>query len=194
MTDQLNSQLSAFVDDALTTEESELLVRRLCRDPQLRDTMARYALIGNAVRGGDAAAAPAEFSRRVMMSIEGQPMPAPVALPVKSRRGKQFGLAVAASVVVAAVALMTLPGRAPTPDAVPGQLAAADPVSAPQTPAFVVGVPVARPSVLPARLQPADSNARLNSYLVQHASATGAGRGAMAYRNVGYETETGPRR
>ncbi len=194
MTDQLNCQLSAFVDDALSAEESELLVRRLCRDPGLRDTMARYALIGDAVRGGKPAA-PAEFSRRIMMAVEGQPMPAPAAVATRRHPGRQFGFAVAASVALAAVALMTLPGRAPGPDGAPAQVAEADnalaPAPAPVSPVNTFASPV---PTLAAEPRPPDTDARLNNYLVQHVSATGARRGAIAYRNVGFVSETEPRR
>ena len=54
MTDTINGQISAFIDDELMTEESELLVRRLCNDEELRQTSEEmrerirdFDLIGN---------------------------------------------------------------------------------------------------------------------------------------------------
>ena len=71
MSDELNSQLSAFVDDELTPEESELFVRRLCRDDGLRRTASCYGIIGDAIRGETAVTAPAGFVSGVMMGVEG---------------------------------------------------------------------------------------------------------------------------
>ena len=192
MTDQLNSQLSAFVDDALSAEEGELLVRRLCRDSQLRETLARYALIGDAARRGETAAAPPDFARRVMMAVEGQPLPAPVVTPAARSHGRQFGFAVAASVLLAAVALMTLPGRAPGPDAAPVQTAAV--VNPPPLAPVETGPALTPVAALmgPQPPLPRPDAVRLNNYLVQHVSVSRPG--VVAYRNVGYGTQPELRR
>lgn len=194
MTDQLNSQLSAFIDDALSTEESDLLVRRLCRDDELRETVARYTLIGDVVRGGTRLRAPQDFPERIMRRLDGQPLPLPQSADATADSPRPMMIAVAASVVVAAIALFTLPGRMSTPQA-PVQLADAPVETTP-----VLGLAslddsdssaanYAVPTVIPAARQPAESRARLNKYLVQHLGATGSRQGLVTYRNVGYVTE-----
>ena len=50
MSDRLNEQLSALLDGELSAGEAELLLRRLDRDAELRGTLSRYTLIGDAVR------------------------------------------------------------------------------------------------------------------------------------------------
>ena len=51
MNDQIKMQLSAFVDGELSDAESELLVRRISRDAELRDQIAEYQAIGRVMRG-----------------------------------------------------------------------------------------------------------------------------------------------
>ena len=50
MSDRLNEQLSALLDGELSAGEAELLLRRLDRDAELRGTLSRYTLIGDALR------------------------------------------------------------------------------------------------------------------------------------------------
>ena len=51
MTDQINDQISAFIDNELSADESALLVRRFERDPEARARAMRYTLIGASLRG-----------------------------------------------------------------------------------------------------------------------------------------------
>ena len=51
MTDQINDQISAFIDNELSADESALLVRRFERDPESRTRAMRYTLIGASLRG-----------------------------------------------------------------------------------------------------------------------------------------------
>ncbi len=51
MNDQIKMQLSAFVDGELSDAESELLVRRISRDAELRNQIAEYQAIGRVMRG-----------------------------------------------------------------------------------------------------------------------------------------------
>lgn len=194
MTDQLNSQLSAFVDEALSEAESELLVRRLCRDAQLRETLARYSLIGDIVRGDLAVPASGSFARSVMMAVDGQPMPqVEAAGPAQPRGGKQWAAAAAVALALGLVALVTTRGpdsvmESPAIAAVSEQPAAA--------PLALVGTGAAEPMALtpadynvpvrvPVNRQSQENRARLNRYLVQHISTTGPRQGVMTYRNVG---------
>ena len=48
--DKVNQQVSACLDGELSSGEIQLLLKRLGRDGQCRDTLSRYALIGEAMR------------------------------------------------------------------------------------------------------------------------------------------------
>jgi len=50
MSELLREQMSAFVDDALPSEETALLLRRLHEDAELTRAFACYHLIGAAMR------------------------------------------------------------------------------------------------------------------------------------------------
>ena len=52
MSEQIREQVSAFLDGELPNSETELLLKRLTRDPELRESFGRYALIGESLRGG----------------------------------------------------------------------------------------------------------------------------------------------
>ena len=211
MSDELNCQLSAFVDDELTPEESELLVRRLCRDESLRRTAACYAIIGDAVRGDAAVTAPGDFAGRVMMAVEGQPVSRSPVLPDKTGKSRvNWGVAVAASVVLAVIALTTLPNR--TPEQAPLTIADTQSPADTQGPAIeaesaapvvvttVLDTPVTRsmppfsgtpsdfnvPTIIPLDRQSAANRARLNQYMLRHASSVDAYRqGQFSFRNIG---------
>ena len=50
MNDTIKMQISAFIDDELPENESELLLRRLSQDAELRRVVARYLEIGRNIR------------------------------------------------------------------------------------------------------------------------------------------------
>lgn len=134
MTDAIKMQLSAFVDGELSDEESELLIRRLSRDPALREQAAEYQAIGRAMRAEHEPAGMSRLLQGVRDGIDGQPA-AEAADETSVVVGRPWirtatGLAVAAG--VAAVALLgasqwsgmpettadsTNPYTVPTPDA-----------------------------------------------------------------------------
>jgi len=166
----LQSQLSAFVDDELPAAETELFTRRLVKESELKQAMARYGLIGEALRAPtNRAHVSKDFSARVAAALEQQEA-ATAAVSATSGRSlaarwlkPAAGLAVAAS--VAWVAVMTV--RAPVITETPA-VAAAEPLqpvtltaqrSAPDS--YVVPVAANTPSVaIPA--------ARLTNYVVAH--------------------------
>ncbi len=51
MSEQIREQVSAFLDGELPSSETELLLKRLTRDAELRESFGRYALVGEALRG-----------------------------------------------------------------------------------------------------------------------------------------------
>jgi sigma-E factor negative regulatory protein RseA len=191
MTVTKNERLSALVDDEADDFECRRLLDELGRNPDDLTRWERYHLIGDAVRGGLRRSANAGFAAGVMARIAHEPVPAPVIRTMGQRLVKPTaGLAMAASVAVAVlVGVVNVTG---TPDADTPAVAEAGPAAAP---AVARGVQVSDATVAtatplaPPALEPMDaSDARLHSYIVNHAEHA-AGRGLMPYvRVVGYET------
>ncbi len=109
MSEQIQDQISAFTDDELSAEECAFLVRRLERDPQTRDRVLRYSIIGASLRGELPNPDPDVLRRRVRAELDGvrsveQVRESPA---VQSRYFRPaVGLGIAASVAVAALALL----------------------------------------------------------------------------------------
>jgi sigma-E factor negative regulatory protein RseA len=116
MSEQIREQVSAFLDGELPDSETELLLKRLTRDGELRESFGRYALIGEAVRGGTSSLMTRGFAGRVNLAIDGEPIPANGYVP-RSRAPRWWrpfaGAAVAAG--VAAVAIVSVQHRAVAP-------------------------------------------------------------------------------
>ena len=70
MSEQIREQVSAFLDGELPSSETELLLKRLTRDPELRQSFGRYALIGEALRGAGSQILTRGFAARVNRSEE----------------------------------------------------------------------------------------------------------------------------
>jgi sigma-E factor negative regulatory protein RseA len=117
MSEQIREQISAFLDGELPGSETELLLKRLIRDAQLRESFGRYALIGECLRGGGHARMTAGFADRVIRAIDGEPAAPGIAQAAPSPRVRWWrpvaGAGVAAA--VAAVAVVALQQRAISP-------------------------------------------------------------------------------
>lgn len=197
------SQLSALYDNELSPAESELVIRRVLKDPVLRTRWQRYALIGACLRGEPVSSTlrqpdVAERVRRELaLESEGPAVAAPVIARHRGeRRGwSQFGrgaLGGAIAAGVAAVALIAVqsmnPGEAPVQmagtvapaavasEAPPLQPAPVAPVTAP--PQAVVATVDTPP---PSYTTPVDNSTQrlspLGNYVVAHSQvAASAGR------------------
>jgi negative regulator of sigma E activity len=106
MTDQINDQISAFIDNELPADQAALLVRRFERDPEARARAMRYTLIGAALRGELLEPHPSVLRQRVAAALSGSP------LPSASRQRQRWtdryakpllGVGIAASVAVVAI-------------------------------------------------------------------------------------------
>ncbi len=167
MSEQIREQVSAFLDGELPNSETELLLKRLTRDGELRESFGRYALIGEAVRGATRGGLITRgFAGRVNLAIDGELIPAngPVAQARGPRWWRPFaGAAVAAG--VAAVAVVALQQRAVAPMLRPGvPLTAHVAVPAPASREPIsYTVPAALPAA-PAAMAPA----RLTNYVFAH--------------------------
>src|ERR1700730_11089097 len=127
MSEQIREQDSAFLDAALRNSETELLLKRMTRDPELRESFGRYALIGESLRGGTQARLSQGFPGRGNRASDGEPVLADPPT-VRGRSAVWWrplaGAAVAAG--VAAIAVVALQQRAIAPT-----LRAALPVTVP---------------------------------------------------------------
>jgi sigma-E factor negative regulatory protein RseA len=116
MSEQIREQVSTFLDGELPNSETELLLKRLMRDAELRESFGRYALIGESLRGSTQVRLSQGFAASVNRTIDGEP---PVAIPLTAPSRsvgwwRPFaGAAVAAG--VAAVAVVALQQRADAP-------------------------------------------------------------------------------
>jgi sigma-E factor negative regulatory protein RseA len=116
MSEQIREQVSAFLDGELPNTETELLLKRLTRDGELRESFGRYALIGEALRGAGSHILTRGFASRVNLAIDGEPvqMPGHAHQARASRWWRPLaGVTVAAG--VATVAIVALQQRAISP-------------------------------------------------------------------------------
>jgi len=175
MSDQIREQVSAFLDGELPSSESELLLKRLTRDAELRESFGRYALIGETLRGASRAPVSRGFAARVNRAIDGEPATA-IPQGARAAHGRWWrpvaGAAVAAG--VAAVAVVALQQRAVAPGVQPTlPVIAQSAKPAPAKEALSYIVPAA--STGAAAAMPAT---RLTSYVFAHSNyVSGLGQG-----------------
>jgi sigma-E factor negative regulatory protein RseA len=100
MSDQINEQISQFIDDEMSPEESEFFLRRLQRDDEARSQYMRYQLIGAAVRGEYSHASASDLGRRLEQALDGESVPR---RPAAQWSRLLSGAGIAASVALVAV-------------------------------------------------------------------------------------------
>lgn len=173
MTDVADLQISAFVDDELSSDECEFLVRRLTRDAAARQQLLRYETIGAAMRAELLGPDPDILRRRISASLEGVHMPRqaePAVAPATHRYLRPvLGAAIAASVAVAALLVLRVDSGGEAAVEV-GVASSAVPSSSPA---------VSVPSDLPRSfVVPASAGGRysltMTDYIVQHSQYTPA--------------------
>ena len=136
MSEPIREQISAFLDGELPSAETDLLLKRLTRDAELRAYFGRCALIGEACRGAGVTRPMSRgVAARVQIAIEAE---APHTGGVRVRRPMTARLwrhaasgAIAAGVAV--IAVFALQQRADTPTLTASTVAGAPvtPVEAP---------------------------------------------------------------
>lgn len=101
---QESETLCALFDGELRGDEARFALKRLGHDVQWRDTVGRWQLYGDALRGQAQGVAPSGFADRVALAI-GQEQTQHVAMPARAVGGRRawMGGALAASVAVAAL-------------------------------------------------------------------------------------------
>jgi sigma-E factor negative regulatory protein RseA len=177
MSEQIREQVSAFLDGELPGSETELLLKRLTRDPELRQSFGRYALIGETLRTVSGASLSLGFAARVNRTIDGEP--AAPALPAARARPLRWwrpiaGTAVAAG--VAAVAVVALQQRAVAPGVVAAPRMIAQNVRLAVEPKEPLSYTVPAPAAAPPMMAPA----RLTNYVFAHSKySVGLGQGNL---------------
>jgi len=122
MTRIIDEQLSALLDGELPVEQEAMLLRRLEREPESRDKLARFGLIGELVRDASAQTSASrmsalvsgmEISDRVSAAISAETKSRPAALssPLPSRVLGFAGAAIAASIALAVIFNLADPGN-----------------------------------------------------------------------------------
>jgi sigma-E factor negative regulatory protein RseA len=173
MTDTVKEQLSALLDGELPDNETELLLKRMARDPEHGRTLSRYSLIGAALRTDGQIPAARQVAARVSAALAREPA-------LRSAGGLARWVRPAAGLSVAALAVMFGAGPAQVAEdrLAPLALAAVDDlqplVLAPPSAAAVPAIPT---TSLPRYTTPPAvvgdnlglSEARLANYLIAHA-------------------------
>jgi sigma-E factor negative regulatory protein RseA len=186
MSEQINDQISAFIDNELSADESALLVRRFERDTEARTRAMRYTLIGASLRGELLEPHPSILRQRIAAALSGNVAPS---LPRRERVAERWtrpllGVGIAATVAIVAIGALRTLNEASLPSASGPPVAAVplqarDPVAAPS---YVVPVATtdAPPPVAP----------RLTNYLMHHGEfASGLTRTSVSSNVVGAAME-----
>lgn len=105
MSDKFNERVSQFIDDEMSSEESELFVRYLERDEHARRQYLRYQLIGTAARGEHLHSSVDDFRNRLNAAIDAEPRRASGIVRHRKLLG---GTAVAAGIALIAVVAMQI--------------------------------------------------------------------------------------
>ena len=160
MTDSVKEQLSASLDGELPRGELDLLLKRLERDPQLRRSIGRYAMLGEVMRAERPVTASSAFADKVSAAIDTEPARSPSVAPARAVAGRGLtrwlqpaaGLAVAAGVAAAAVLALQ-----PTTSLPPEQVAANAPMAA--------AAPAIQPGASPSSSYTVPTNTASNAYI-----------------------------
>jgi len=190
MTDQINDQISAFIDNELSADESALLVRRFERDPEAHARAMRYTLIGAAMRGELLDPHPTVLRQRVAAALAGA---APTTARARAGWADRFarpllGLGIAAAVAIVAIGALRVlndesfaPGGT-APDIGPLQTNGSVPEASYVVPQDVSETRVVTPPTL------------LTNYLIVHGEyASGLTRNTVNSNVVGSATESAER-
>ena len=171
MTDAVNEQLSTCLDGELSAAELDLLLKRLERDPELRDALGRYTVIGEALRNTRPVVASRSFADKVMTAVEQEPAQKAVTRrgvrisPVLSRSLRPVaGIGIAATVAALAIFSVQRAGvQAPGPIAANGPAVAPTAVvaqSSDEPASYIVPTSTSQSAFVPAT--------RLTNYVVAH--------------------------
>jgi sigma-E factor negative regulatory protein RseA len=166
MSEQLYEQISAFVDGELPEHETELLLKRLEREPELRAALVRYTAIGANLREPAFRGASRGFAARVTAAVATE---SPAARTARARRWLRPLAGVAVAATVAGVAIVGMQ-QLQSIEGTPAEQLASESSSA--TSPVVIGEAVDEAPIYtvpaPAQVSPIVPAARLTNYVVAH--------------------------
>lgn len=167
MSNPLEEQLSALLDAELPAAELDMILARLEREPQRREKLARYSLIGECIRSGNALPSAMSVADRVRQQLdeEGRDQVIVTAPAAKARRWGRAAAMVAAAALLLAV-LRLVPGTGDPGDAAV-LLAETEQATTVADDSFMEVSTAAR-----RRLEPRAA-ARLETYLMAHGEYAG---------------------
>jgi sigma-E factor negative regulatory protein RseA len=167
MTESTNEQLSACLDGELPAAELDLLLKRLERNPELREALSRYTVLGEALRHAKPVVASRSFADRVMAAVDQEPAAARRRAripPVLARSLRPVaGIGIAATVAALAIFSVQRAGVAPGPIAANEPAATATTVVAQtndEAASYIVPTGTSQSVFVPAT--------RLTNYVVAH--------------------------
>ncbi|WP_275099341.1 sigma-E factor negative regulatory protein [Sedimenticola hydrogenitrophicus] len=190
MTDDINEQISALLDNELNQKEFRHTLDLLEEDASLRGSWDRYTLIGDAMRGEAVRFSADSIADRVKRQLEREPVNFPLSRPLPTGRLGRFpsrwyksagGAALAASVaVITVLAFPQLTDMTPEPG---GQVIAEHSVPDPKP--YLV-----QSSTRWKNLSEPKVESKLNSFLIDHNEyAAPGGIGVIPYANfVSYDS------
>lgn len=185
MNDALKMQISAFVDDELPENETELLLRRLSQDAALRRQVAEYLRIGRLIRGDREVPGIGDLRNRIAMALGEQPVDAGMKTVAS---GNRFLKPAAGFAIAASVAALALVGLRQLDVAEPGRSAASDPGASPTTAMSDPGYT----EPLPAEVLSDQPGQMLIQYYLSHGETTaGLGANGILTRLVTLELREG---
>ncbi len=174
MNEELNQNLSQFLDDELEHKVALDLLQKMQTNPALKSTLARYATISHALKTDEFLPVPPRFSEQVAQQIEQEAI---YLLPRRKPAGQHYiRLALAASVAVVAV----LAARGVNTPETSATLATASLQAIQQTPAKPDDQPIAS-AALPEE-DPYPLNARISDYLEAHNNSIYSGEVDVDFR------------
>lgn len=193
MTERIQDQLSAFVDDELSNEECAFFVRRLQRDPDATRRAMRFSVIGSALRGEMVQPDPGVLLRRIDAALDGTAADTGAdrrrASSAASMWRPMLGVGISAGVAAVAVFLMR------TVNMAGGEVEAGTAAAPVQTTQRVEPASYVVPQE-PASNQMTASPIRLTNYLMHHGEYTSRLGRTIVNSNVvtnvdeGVDTET----
>ena len=190
MSEHIHEQISAFLDDELSAEESAFLVRRLSSDPLARQQTVRYATIGSVLREEAVLSGSHLLRDRIHAVLDGATVPLS-ATSTPAKRPMGWARMMAGGSVAAGVAIVALLGLRQINDSPVSAGADALPAAASagawsEPDSYVV------PGDNSQATQVAPPPIWLTNYLIQHGSYTSTLNRTSVHSNVIGKRESDP--
>jgi len=108
MNEAIRMQVSAFVDGELPSNESELLLRRLSQDAELRQDVAQFLALGRLMRADHGLAGADRLYERVAAELNNEDLPVADIHPAESSGQSRFMQPLVGASIAAAVAMVAI--------------------------------------------------------------------------------------